>query len=661
MESPNSEKDQTRFSTPVPELDDHRARASPETRSIVIDPAAIGSTSRRGTMNTVPSSHHAALLQVNEALREAGSHSRDFEQAIIDDDEDGKSLASAMSKTHHHRRGTIRHSKVPQDKLSRSRDSSRSSSSSRPHSVDAFADMRTRERANTFCSTSPSDIELVHHRTISNGTHGRRPTFGAESIAQHTVLSDKVSVHNADEDTAFPPYQEVDTPEIDFEELEEFVLESSRGRQLNAGTPRRTQSISCQSPRRKIFQDLRQMKKGEIPNLANGVNPERLDDFIQGTTGVESDEKVNEKVEEYLDTNFGPKQQVQSEITRYSFFSSEVDTTAHAQELGDLLLPGESFSSIFDLPPNTGVWWLHLLQPRPDEIAAICKAFDIHRLTEEDIREKEEREKVELFQNYYFVSFRSFNQDPSSEDYLDPIQIYIIVFRCGVLSFSYTHTPHAANVRAKIANYRDTRGLHSDWICYALVDNIVDSFMPHIREVEKETDVIEDQVFVARAEDLSQNMRQIGQCRKKVMSLMRLLGGKADVIKGFAKRCNPDHAITPRADIGLYLGDIQDHVVTMMTNLGHYEKMLSRSHSNYLAQANMESIAAGARNNEVLNRITLIATLLVPLNLVTGLFGMNVKVPGRENNSLTWFFSIVGFLVAFVMVGVVVARRLRFF
>ena len=66
-------------------------------------------------------------------------------------------------------------------------------------------------------------------------------------------------------------------------------------------------------------------------------------------------------------------------------------------------------------------------------------------------------------------------------------------------------------------------------------------------------------------------LRRIGQGRKKVMSLYRLLGNKADVIKGFAKRCNEDFQVAPRSDIGMYLGDIQDHILTMTSNLGHYE------------------------------------------------------------------------------------------
>jgi magnesium transporter len=193
-----------------------------------------------------------------------------------------------------------------------------------------------------------------------------------------------------------------------------------------------------------------------------------------------------------------------------------------------------------------------------------------------------------------------------------------------------------------------------------LSDDIVDSFGPAIHDIERETDVIEDQVFVARADDSSPLLRQIGECRRKVMGLMRLLGGKADVIKGFAKRCNEQYSVTPRAEIGLYLGDVQDHVVTMQSNLGHFEKMLSRSHSNYLAQISMEGIKQGNHTNDVLSKITLIATILVPLNLICGLFGMNVPVPGRNSGGLEWFFGILGVIATIIVCSLFFAKKHKF-
>jgi magnesium transporter len=162
--------------------------------------------------------------------------------------------------------------------------------------------------------------------------------------------------------------------------------------------------------------------------------------------------------------------------------------------------------------------------------------------------------------------------DKSSDDFLDPIHVYIIVTADRVLSFSYAQNPHAKNVRHRISKLGDFVSLGSDYICYAMIDDIVDSFGPIIHEAEIESEKIEDQVFIAREDDFLALLRQIGNCRKRVLNLMRLLGGKADVIKGFAKRCNEQCEMTPRGDIGLYLGDIQDHVVTMMSHLGHVRR-----------------------------------------------------------------------------------------
>jgi hypothetical protein len=62
------------------------------------------------------------------------------------------------------------------------------------------------------------------------------------------------------------------------------------------------------------------------------------------------------------------------------------------------------------------------------------QVFSIHPLTTEDIQMEETREKIELFRNYYFVCFRSFDQDQYSPTYLEPLNMYIIVFREGILS-----------------------------------------------------------------------------------------------------------------------------------------------------------------------------------------------------------------------------------
>ena len=94
----------------------------------------------------------------------------------------------------------------------------------------------------------------------------------------------------------------------------------------------------------------------------------------------------------------------------------------------------------------------------------------------------------------------------------------------------------------------------------------------------------------------------------------------------------------------MYLGDIQDHIVTMVSSLNHYEKLLSRSHSNYLAQINIDMTKVNNDMNDVLGKITILGTIVLPMNVITGLWGMNVIVPGQYRDSLTWFIGIVLFM-----------------
>ncbi|KIJ37373.1 hypothetical protein M422DRAFT_781731 [Sphaerobolus stellatus SS14] len=304
-------------------------------------------------------------------------------------------------------------------------------------------------------------------------------------------------------------------------------------------------------------------------------------------------------------------------------------------------------------------WWLDVLNPTDEEMRMLSKVFQIHPLTTEDIQMEEAREKIELFRNYYLVSFRSFDQDQYSPTYLEPVNMYIIVFREGTLSFHFRPTPHPQNVRRRIAQLKDYISVTSDWISYALIDDITDTFGPLIQSIEYEVDSIDELVLILKEAEQSDMLRRIGTCRKKVMGLLRLMGNKADVVKGLAKRCNENWSVAPKSDIGLYLSDIQDHLITMTQNLNHYEKILSRSHSNYLAQISIEMTDANNQINDVLSKLTALGTVLVPMNLITGLWGMNVHVPGQDDmTTYTWFLCIIGGLVAFAVIGSVLTYRL---
>ncbi|KAG8856797.1 CorA metal ion transporter [Tulasnella sp. 330] len=400
-----------------------------------------------------------------------------------------------------------------------------------------------------------------------------------------------------------------------------------------------------------------------------------------------------------------PPGQANDRPYRFSFYSAAQSATIHARSLSELPAEGETFEELFqgkkfsstkhsrvaapamehsggaaggptkvpgfapggagggggpgsEWDPDKNTWWLDVTCPTDEEMRMLGKVFSIHPLTTEDILMEETREKIELFRHYYFVCFRSFDQDVYSPTYLEPLNMYIIVFREGTLSFHFRGTPHPQSVRRRIKQLKDYINVTSDWISYALIDDITDAFGPLIQNIEYEVDSIDELVLILKETEQSDMLRRIGTCRKKVMGLLRLMGNKADVVKGLAKRCNENWSVAPKSDIGLYLSDIQDHLITMTQNLNHYEKILSRSHSNYLAQISIEMTDANNQINDVLSKLTALGTVLVPMNLVTGLWGMNVHVPGQDAGGYAWFLSIIGTLVAFAIVGGLATYRL---
>ena len=347
-------------------------------------------------------------------------------------------------------------------------------------------------------------------------------------------------------------------------------------------------------------------------------------------------------------------------------------------------------------------------------------------------REKEEKEKYKR---------KSGDRHKPREGELEPLNVYIIVFRTGVLTFHFAPTPHPINVRRRARILKDYLNVTSDWIAYALIDDITDAFAPMIELIEDEVYEIEDAILKmnrksdssdsdssdsdssdsegmllgpirgsrrggdyesivydkherrrgmlrrrstfngssSRSSSLSSKsnstgystfnaniigwkrkgdmLRRIGECRKRVMSILRLLGSKADVIKGFSKRCNEQWDVAPRSEIGMYLGDIQDHIITMVSSLNHYEKLLSRSHSNYLAQINIDMTKVNNDMNDVLGKITILGAVVLPMNVITGLWGMNVLVPGQSNGSLVWFLSILSFMLVFAYSAFIYTRK----
>lgn len=612
----------------------------------------------------------------------------------------------------------------PQADPSRHRRTHRSYSVAESISADDAAQLLRRGSRVSRNSLDRDVATITRHKTADSDMH---PGHKRERRPSRTSVDSDADSHasrnsqETEEDVCFPMLREhVRVNGIDFDEIEEFIKDerdnttsireqtkilndrfaspdleygkatgnsfSERGNsQLSNNASKYTPKVVLSKMKAKYDDD--EKKDSSVRGITTEKRPESesSDDYWYDRTHQDDSSENGVK--------FGGAKINEDNTSlpeRFSFFHSDNEETVHAPDMPSLVVPGQTVQELFK--NGDGTWWLDVTCPTDAEVKTLAKAFGIHPLTAEDIRMQETREKVELFRNYYFVCFHSFESDKESEDYLEPINFYIVVFREGVLTFHFAPVPNPANVRRRVRQLREYVDVNADWLCYAMIDDITDGFAPVITGIEYEADAVEDCVLTAQEMNFSSMLRKIGEARRKVMTLMRLLSNKADVIKMFAKRCQDENLIQqaarlnlngingletfspppprsggqegtpqpyyetnkqqpiaqPRADIALYLGDIQDHVLTMYQNLSAYEKIFSRSHGNYLAQLQVESFNANLRVTEILGNVTMLGTLILPMNTVFSAFGMNVKVPGQDGPHLGWFFGIVGTLLLFV-------------
>lgn len=330
---------------------------------------------------------------------------------------------------------------------------------------------------------------------------------------------------------------------------------------------------------------------------------------------------------------------------------------SHFLWTADMYLEASKFNS-FDISSaelrlvmHSGRFWINFFDPSPREMVKIAQAFSLHPLTAEDIQTPDTREKCEVFTNYYFVVIRSFEQDSFKASYLQPIPVFIVIFKECVISFQFTPTNHPAQVLNRITQVQQYGNeISTDWINYALIDDIIDAFIPVLKSCEYQVDHIDDLVLVYQSEQFDM-LKRIGTSRKQLNLLMRNMTTKESLIKMVANRCSD------QAETRLYLEDIRDHVITMAMNLAHYEQTLTTSRSNYLAQISIELTQASNRTSNVVVKMTALAGILVPLNVVTGLWGMNVRVPGEHGTDLEWFMGIV---MTMILVSILNLMLLRY-
>jgi magnesium transporter len=293
----------------------------------------------------------------------------------------------------------------------------------------------------------------------------------------------------------------------------------------------------------------------------------------------------------------------------------------------------------------------------------------LHPLTVEDILTEDTREKCELYPQYYFCCFRSFDADPMSDTFMEPIAVFNVVAASFTLTFHKQPCTHTFNVLERLQRQRyqlqdggtdretsvmaagqmgdnedNTAQEHSRftpvapaWVNYAILDDIADGFAPLLIQLQLEVDSVDELVLVLRQSEQTDMLRRLGETRRRVVTAARLLTGKPDVIRSLIKWSQgqvEEEGEGKQDEIDAYLSDILgklililifnlltfalDHLINMAQNVLHYERILGRAHTNYLAQINVELAKSSNRTNDAIAWLTIMGTMLLPMHVITG-------------------------------------------
>ena len=279
------------------------------------------------------------------------------------------------------------------------------------------------------------------------------------------------------------------------------------------------------------------------------------------------------------------------------------------------------------------------------------KLFGIHRLALEDLCHIPQRSKVEHYQDYLFVV----TQLPRNVDNPDKVrdgsqcveQISFFAGKGFVISWREQRGTCFNAVRERLQVKGSViRSSGSDYLLYALLDAIIDSYFPKLEQINDKLDTLDEQLEEGLADRVISRLHGV---RHDVRLLRRISWPMREAID--ALRVEHDWLIGEETQV--YLRDCHDHMVQIIETLEGCREACSDLRDYHATEISN-------RMNEIMKVLTIIATLFIPLSFIAGVYGMNFD-PDISSTNMPELKWKGGYLFALTLMAVVAAGQLFFF
>jgi magnesium transporter len=289
-----------------------------------------------------------------------------------------------------------------------------------------------------------------------------------------------------------------------------------------------------------------------------------------------------------------------------------------------------------------GLTWIHLDPPiDPETVNALRERFGWHPLDVEDVLSKRQRPKVDdyvddgyLFGVLHFPAYDKNVQRLNAGEldfFLGPDYLVTI---SNVELLPVTRLFNRVQEDEHFREQLFSKG--SGRLLYEVLDDLFDYCFPILDKIAYKLDSIEDDIEDRRSEEI---VTDISKVKQEIISYRKIIKPQRPALRLLERHIE---RFLPE-ELELYFDDLVDASERIWDLLDNYKEVVEA------LESTNESVISH-RQNDVLRILTVFSVILLPLTLISGIFGMNVLFPGEHTHAAFW--AIVGLMVT-VIIGMI--------
>jgi magnesium transporter len=280
-----------------------------------------------------------------------------------------------------------------------------------------------------------------------------------------------------------------------------------------------------------------------------------------------------------------------------------------------------------------GLTWIHLDRPTQEEASQLAERFGWHPLDVEDVLSKRQRPKIDEYADYRFVVLH-FPVYDKAVGRLNAAELDVFIGPDYLVTLPAVELLPVTRLFQRSADDEELRdqlfSKGSGYLLYHVLDDLFDYCFPILDKIGYKLDRIEDEMFEGRSEEI---VRDLSNIKQEIISYRKIIKPERSTLRLLERNVE---RFLPE-ELELYFDDIVDAAERIWDLLDNYKEVVEA-----LEDTN-ESVISH-RQNDVLRLLTIFSVTMLPLTVLTGLFGMNVEFPGEGTHEAFWL--VLGLLVA---------------